>query len=921
MTRWCLLLLFGLGLAPGHAQAATVGPARTVRYGLVPVEPLVFRKDGRPAGLCVDLLEAVAADQGWTVEYVDGSWDENLGRLVRGEIDLLAPTGWSAARDSLLDFAQRPILTLWSQVYVRAGSPVETIVDLAGRRVAVMRGDINGDHFRHYVARFGIACTIVELSTFAEVLDQVRDQQVDAGVVANVYGYVNAPDRRLVASPIIFEPFRVYYTTAAGADADLLAALDAALAEGQDAGTSFYHDRLDHWFGGRESGPGAIPSWLLAAAAAVLLLAMALLVGNRSLEREVRRRTRELRRSEEQFRAIFDHNIQLTGLLAPDGTLIGANPAALAIVGARMEDVVGRPFLDGPWWGHDAGQRERLRAGLDAAKGGKLVRFEVTHPAPDGSLRLVDFSLKPIHDDQGQLMYLLPEGRDITDQRHGEIRYRSLFEAAGDAIFVMENGIFIECNARTLEMFGCKRAEIIGCGPDRFSPKVQPDGSPSGAAAAARMATAARDGLHAFEWRHCRLDGQEFDAEVTLTAYTAAGHEYLQAIVRDVTGRKRLEADLRHAQKMEAIGTLAGGIAHDFNNILAAIFGFCELARFDAGQDPQQTAHLDQILRAAERARDLVRQILAFSRRTAVNRRPVDVADIVDETMGLLRSSIPATIALRWEASTRGPVEADPTSLHQVVMNLCTNAYQALAGRGEVAVSLREVQVAPGEPGAAPGTWVVLEVRDDGPGMSAAVRAKIFEPYFTTKSADQGTGLGLAVVLGIVEEQGGRIEVETAPGEGALFRIWLPRRAAGVETGPAAAGIAAGEATGNERVLLVDDEDDIVRICEMGLSRSGFLVQGHTSAAGALAAFRRDPGAWDVLITDLTMPGMTGLDLARSVLAERPDLPVILCTGYSDGPTAGAARAAGVRDVVLKPVPPSVLVERIRAVVDVRVPC
>ncbi len=910
------LILLACCCLLGASAAAGGTEPRTVRFGLVEVEPLVFSTDGKPDGFFIDLLEEVAAERGWRLQYVPGTWDRNLARLVAGEIDLLAPVAPTAARDSLLDFTSRPALTLWSQVYVAPGSDVRTILDLADQSVAVMKGDINGQNFRRYVERFGIGCRILELPTLDAVFSQVTEGRALAGVAPNVFGYTRAGARGLVCSPIIFEPYGVHFAVPAGTSADLLAALDGSLEAGQETEGSSYHRHLDHWFGGGGLRPAVLPRWIILAVAGVVILALALALWNRALNLEVRRRTRQLRRSQERFRAIFANNFQLTGLLTPSGVLVEANPASLTLAGVEAAEVIGRPFWECVWWNHDPVLQARVREAVREAAAGSFVRFEATHPAADGSLRLIDFSLKPVYDDEGLLIHLLPEGRDVTGQRRGEIRYRNLFESAGDTIFIMDGGTVIECNARALELFRCDRDWLVGARPDAFSPPCQADGSRSSDAVAAHIACAVQDRVHTFEWKHLRRDGSLFDAEVTLTSCAAAGLVYLQAIIRDVTARKQLEADLRQAQKMEAIGTLAGGIAHDFNNILAAILGFGELARFQAEHDPVLVGNIDQIMRAGERARDLVRQILAFSRRAAENRRPVDLAPIVAETLHLLRSSIPTTIAVHHDLQVAGPVTADPTGLHQVVMNLCTNAYQALAaGGGRLDVSLREVEVSPGAVGPAPGPWVVLEVRDDGPGMSAAVQAKIFEPYFTTKGAERGTGLGLAVVHGIVQEHRGLIEVESAPGQGALFRVWLPRRAA-LGTGADTPAAPAGEARGRERVLLVDDEPDIVRVGELGLVRYGYSVGGFTSPLAALAAFRSDPGAWDVLVTDVTMPDMTGLALAAEIRKVRPELPVLLCTGYSEGLSAGAVRAAGVGAVVLKPVVASRLAVEIRAAVD-----
>ncbi|MCP4571096.1 MAG: PAS domain S-box protein [bacterium] len=513
-------------------------------------------------------------------------------------------------------------------------------------------------------------------------------------------------------------------------------------------------------------------------------------------------------------------------------------------------------------------------------------------------------------------------GRRTRALELSEERFRLLFETASDAIFLMDDERFIECNARTLEVFGCSREQIVGQTPLEFSPPEQPDGTPSGSAVQQRIEAALAGELQFFEWCHRRFDGTLFEAEVTLNLLELGNERYVQAIVRDITERKRLETDLRQAQKMEAIGTLAGGIAHDFNNILSAILGYGELARLEAdeiGHRGDLQAHLDQVILAGERARDLVQQILAFSRRSVENRQPLDLKPLIEETLRLLRSTIPATIDLRQELGECGPVIADPTGVHQILMNLCTNSYQAMSGGGgEIRITLGEhtqrnitgcVEDLPS------GRYAVMEVSDTGPGIPEEVARKVFEPYYTTKDAERGTGMGLAVVHGIVQEHGGRITFRSVPGEGTEVRVWLP-----MEEGTAhARPIEKTEeecAGGDEHILLVDDEPDIIRATEFGLGTLGYRVTGHTDPVAALAAFRRDPRAFDLVITDMTMSGMIGTDFAGELLAVRPDLPVILCTGYSETVTRESALALGVRSFLMKPVTPGRLAGEVRAVLD-----
>ncbi len=775
-------MILTTGLTIGLAACPTAdAQSRVVRVGVVDVEPLAYMDGDRPAGLFVELVTDVAAQQGWDLRFKSVAWDEGIRALAAGELDLLPTVAYSAARDSVLDFCAEHVVTLWSQVYKHPDTAIENVTELDHRRVAVMRGDINGDNFRVFVQKFDVECDLVLFDSHSDVFAAVRDGRAAAGVAPNLFGRVNADQYGLVPSPILFAPFPVYFATTEGRNHDIVMAIDAGLRSWRTDEDSYYHRRLDAWLG-QGAADTRLPSWAPATLVGLVAVALLLVLWNRSLKRSVRQQTREL-----------------------------------------------------------------------------------------------EFS---------------------------ELRFRAVFESAGDAVSLMSDECFVEVNPRTLELFRCTREEIVGHSPQEFSPPVQPDGRLSAEAAHERMQEALSGDPLVFEWRHCRADGTLFDAEVTLNALDIAGTMHMQASVRDITRRKQLEANLRQAQKMEAIGTLAGGIAHDFNNILAAIMGYNELARSDAVPGSEQESYLVRIGRGAERARDLVLQILAFSRQSAEVKQPTDLAPIVEEALKLLRSSIPATIEIRQALGDDARVMADPTSMHQIVMNLGTNAYQALSDSGGVLDVRLEVVDPPA---------VQLTVGDDGPGMSPDVLQKIFEPYFTTKTADRGTGLGLAVVHGIVEDHGGTISVDSMVGQGTTFRVRFPvctRRVPASDAGAADRGRAAG----GEHVLLVDDEEAIVHVFESGLRRLGYRVTAFTDPERALAALRADPTAFDVMVTDMTMPRLTGAALTQAAVELNPDLPVLLCTGYSDGMTVDTARELGVRDLVMKPVEISQLAHRIRMV-------
>lgn len=398
-------------------------------------------------------------------------------------------------------------------------------------------------------------------------------------------------------------------------------------------------------------------------------------------------------------------------------------------------------------------------------------------------------------------------------------------------------------------------------------------------------------------------------------------------ITQDITERKKaeevkqkVETQLMQAQKLQAIGTLAGGIAHDFNNILMAIIGFTEIASTKAEKGSSILNNLKNVLEASNRAKDLVSQILSFTRQSDEEKKPIQISPIVKEALKLLRATLPSTIEIRQHIENEPMVvESDPTKIHQIMMNICTNAHHAMYDKGGVLdvamvpVEL-EAEKAADFHALLPGSYIRLSIADTGIGMDQSTMDRIFEPYFTTKEKSEGTGLGLAVVHGIVKGNNGTITVESEPGKGTTFHVYLPRVAYIEDVSKPDTPISLPK--GRESILFVDDEQILADMGKEMLEDLGYKVVSRTSSIEALELFRTKPDRFDLIITDMTMPNMTGDDLSKELLKIRPDIPIILCTGFSEKISAEKTKIIGIREFVMKPFALQAFAETVRKVLD-----
>ena len=543
--------------------------------------------------------------------------------------------------------------------------------------------------------------------------------------------------------------------------------------------------------------------------------------------------------------------------------------------------------------------------------------------------RTYDVRSTPLENDDGtvsNLKFL----EDITERktalnalRESEERFRVVVESAPDGIFIQTNLRFAYLNSAAATLFGASSPqELLGLPVmDRFHPDWR-----DRIRERIRLLNEERMSVPVVEQVFLKMNGTPFHVESSAAPFTYQNDRGAIVFFRDISNRKEVEAErrnlesqLRQTQKMEAIGTLAGGIAHDFNNILSAVMGYSEISLDLIQQDSPLYFNLQQVLKAGRRARDLVKQILTFSRLTEKEHRPVEIGSIVKETFRLLRATLPTTIEIRQNigASPHSRTMADPTQIHQVIMNLCANAAHAMRARGGILdVALLEVVLSETDPRRhselPPGSYLKLSVSDTGHGMEEAVLAQIFDPFFTTKPRGEGTGMGLAVVHGIVKNCGGAVEVQSSPGGGSTFNLFFPRVEASEE-------IQAPEKeppTGKGRILFVDDEEALGIIAQTMLERLGYSVTVMKDSVEALEAFEAEPDRFDLLVTDHTMPHMTGLSLTLEARRIRPDLPVVICSGYSDAINEETAADFGIEFFVQKPFDRHLLARAVKAALE-----
>jgi PAS domain S-box-containing protein len=1025
-----------------------------IKIGIYQNHPLVFTNDDNiPQGIFVDILDYVAGQEGWEQNYVMCAWADCLTMLEQGEIDLLPAIAYSDQRAERYNFIAQTVLTNWAQVYIPAGSDVQSYLNLEGKTVAVLTDDIHYQRMVEVLKKFDIHPIFIEVNSYETVLSLVEQKEVEAGLVNRFFGIQNEARFNVDKSPIIFNPIEVRIAAPKGKNQALLNAIDKHLVELKQTPNSVYFQSISRWLEDIETQT-VLPAWLIWGLAAAGTLVVLVLVLNITLRNQVRRRTAELVASEARYRALIEN--APIGIVAFDrqGNIKTVNQAWLEVLHIPSVDAArqinlstfpplvkagwaanirqclntGQPVVSETPYTAESGQKTHLRslfAPLKDSNGivigaqamvediGPLVKAQVALEVEKERLQLVVENMPVMMDaidEQGNILawnqeseivtgysaaevvnnpnaiaLLYPDqtyraqmmaawqhrgndyrqweweitcknglkktvswsnisarvpipgwaswgvGVDITERkrveealRRREQDFHTLLTSIADYVWsadIIKGEVFYRYYSPVVEKVTGYPAEYFMTGVEAWLNLVHPQDQAIVRQSLARELAGPDSVSH--EYRIIRPDGQvRWQYGITSPTLNQAGQVIrLDGVVSDITERKQLEEQLRQAQKMEAIGTLAGGIAHDFNNMLTAILGYAGLTLNMLPEDSPLRRDLEGIERISQRGANLVRQLLAYARRQVIEPRLTNLNDLIVNTNTMLHRLIGENIELiTLPSAGNAQVKIDPGQFEQVLVNLAVNARDAMPNGGKLIIETADITIDETYtrrfPEITPGAYVMMAVADTGLGMSDEVKEHLFEPFFTTKEVGQGTGLGLATCFGIIKQNKGHINVYSELNHGTTFKVYLPL-AVDLESGKAGSFTAEKLPGGAETILLVEDEPSVRDLAARTLEKHGYRVLVAANGEEALRLVdNKAELPIQLLLTDVIMPQMGGVELAEYLSNSRPSLKTLYMSGYADNSVIQMGILKDCQGFLQKPFTGAMLIRKVRELLD-----
>jgi len=875
--------------------------------------PVIYKdkKDNTVKGLFIDIIEEIAKKENWKITYKHGTFAEQLEGIKDGSLDLITGVVFTKERNVYLDFNNEPVVISWTQVFANKSSNITDLLTVRNKKIGIMQDDNNGKIFEEHSKTLGINCEILVFSDLDTLLNTLNDGYIDAGVFNSMASMgLNSKYENIEKTSINLNPVGSFYAVPQGDMLHLLPSIDKYLKMWKDDESSVYHEKLHYWLHRDLHIRNVVPRYILYGMLSTIFCFVTSILITVGLKRMIANKTKELKDSEDRFKAL--HNASFGGIAIHDkGIILDCNQGLVEITGFSFEELIGMNGLQ-----------------LIAENSRAAVRsnIETKYELPYNSQGLrKNGDEYPVRLEGKNIPYKgmdvrVTEFRDITELYRTELALKekeqflretnSLAKVGGWTldnnealtftwhehlydIFELPYGIKITMDYVKTNFHHKKDYILV----DELMHNIFEH--KEGGEVRCEIITHKKNK----KWVHIIGVPNIVDGKVT---QILGAVQDISELKKEQSDKEQMQIQLHQAQKMESLGTLSGGIAHDFNNILAGIVGYTELISMTTA--PEKLAiYTKRILIGAERAVNLVKQILLFSTKTKFKTIPLKLYISLNEVINLLKSTIPKSISLDIYIDSNAYILADPTQIHQVILNLCTNAIYSM---NEISGTLKIRLYNKGEN-------ICLEISDTGVGIPEKILPKVFDPYFTTKPKGKGTGLGLSVVHGIITNYGGSIDVISTVGEGTTFKIILPiTKKASIS--PMSKKIS-NNLEGLETIMIVDDEQSIREILNTYLKQYGYTVHLFKDGLKALHAFKREPLLYDIVVTDVSMPVLDGIEMVKEILEINPNVPIIVSTGNIELKLENGYKKLGISKCLAKPVSLSYLLKEIRNTLDSRV--
>ena len=853
-------------------------------------KPVIFTDEsGTPAGLCPELLNYIFTKSGEKVHFVTGlSFYEAYEKVLSGEIDIMPAIVKTPERSKLFDFNSESFIVTWSQVFISPGSSIESVLDLRGKDIALMKNDQNGKNFITLMSDFDIPFNAVYYDRFPEMSDAVLKEEVDAMVSFNFY---IKSEERLKPTGIIFSPSKSLVGVKKGGSPGLLEIIDSSLKEMKQDDNSFYNRQLRKWL--FVDTQDVIPGWIYITLFISLLVIITGFLFVFMLKIQVKRIHQKLFKSEEVYKRVFNTANDSIFLYPFNnekiGTYTDVNEIACRRLGYTRDELLSMTPMDINAQETRGIILEMLKKIRDEGN----VLFKAVHITKEGKRIPVEINAQ-LFETNGKT-FALSIIRDLSYREEFdsllsalEMKYRTIADYNYDWEFwLTAERSFVYSSPSCKRISGYEADDFLKDSHlldkivykddrniwDNHCISYQDETKTE---CAIEIRIVRKDGTFCWVEHQCR---KIFGPEKRVVGFRGS--------FRDITKRKDMEEQLGRKDRLESMGVLAGGIAHDFNNILAIIRGYAELGEHDKDCREETRDKFTTILQAANRGANLTGQILDFARDRHSETKPVKVSEIAKEVYNLIKPSFPSSVKIKLNLNSDASVLADEGQIHQVFMNICANARLAMPDGGKLSISIREAdatKVCSLYPDLCSFKMMEVSFKDTGIGMSDDVKNRIFDPFFTTRGTGKGAGMGMSVVHGLVKQWNGRIAVESSPGKGTEIFLYLQIYEHKDESAETSEISETSETSVRvkSRIMIIDDEEIILDLVQKFLEREGHLVSRFSDPSMGLKYFKNDPSLFDLIITDMTMPDISGADLAEIVKSIRPEIPVLLSTGYSE---------------------------------------